>query len=60
MASVKKLAVAAWVLVAAGAIVGTYGNTVWNTFGVVVWTVGLIVQFGSFLFLHRRSGQALS
>jgi hypothetical protein len=60
VASVKKLAVAAWVLVAAGAIVATYGNTVWNTFGVLVWTVGLILQFGSFLVLHRRSGQALS
>ena len=60
MASVKKLALAAWVLVAAGAIVATYGNTVWNTLGVVIWTVGLILQFGSLLVLHRRSGQGLS
>jgi hypothetical protein len=58
MASVKKLAVAAWVLVAAGAIVATYGNTVWNTSGVVMWSVGLALQFGSFLFLLRRSRQA--
>lgn len=54
------VALAAWLPVVVGAIVATYGNTVWNTFGVAIWSVGLAVQFGSFVLWLRRGSDSAS
>lgn len=51
------LALAAWLPVVAGAILATYGNTVWNNIGVGTWAVGLALQLGAFLFFFSRSGR---
>jgi hypothetical protein len=50
---VKTLALAAWVPVAVGAILATYGNTAWNDVGVATWMVGFAIQFGSFVVWFR-------
>jgi hypothetical protein len=50
---VKALALVAWLPVAAGAILSTFGQTAWDGIGVVLWAVGVGIQFATLLVLLR-------
>lgn len=53
VARVKAVALAAWVPVAAGAILATYGQSTLNAIGVALWAGGVVLQLTT-LVVHRR------